>query len=310
MSVVAISGGVGGAKLSLGLYRSLPQDTLKVVVNTGDDFTHMGLRICPDLDTALYTLSGLDNPAQGWGRRDETWSMHTVLGSLGGETWFQIGDGDAALHLLRTERLHAGESLTAIMDSIRIRLGIRAELIPMSDSPVETMIDTNEGELRFQDYFVRRRCDPAIRSIRFAGAEACTPSDAVLEAFGADDLEAIVICPSNPYLSVDPILAVPGIRRLLEGRKVPAVAVSPIIGGAAIKGPTSKIMAELGVDATSASIAAHYAGLVDALVVDESDLSNSAGLALPVFATRTLMKTLDDRDRVARFVLDCVRRLR
>ena len=310
MTVVALSGGVGGAKLALGLYRALPPDTLTVVVNTGDDFDHLGLRICPDLDTVLYTLAELDHPAQGWGRRDETWTLMRALESFGGDTWFRLGDGDTALHLVRTAKLRRDISLTDIMRELRTRLGIAAQILPMTDSRVETRVDTDEGELAFQDYFVRRRCEPHVRAVRFAGAAQAESTASVRTAFADDALEAIIVCPSNPYLSIDPLLAVEPLRAALASRRVPAIAISPLIGGAAVKGPTAKIMRELGIESTSASIAVHYRDLIDALIIDTSDSAEALDLGLPSYPTSTLMRTLDDRIRLARFTLRCAQELR
>ncbi len=309
MTVVALSGGVGGAKLALGLYRTLPANTLTMIVNTGDDFDHFGLRICPDLDTALYTLAGINDPEQGWGRRDETWTLMRVIESLGGDTWFRLGDADTALHVLRTQRLRSGARLSDVIDEMRSRLGIEADILPMTELPVGTMVDTDAGEIPFQDYFVRRRCEPRIRAIHFVGAAAATTTARVRAALDAEALEAIVLCPSNPYLSIDPMLAIPDLRAALERRRVPLIAVSPLIGGAAVKGPTAQIMAELGIEATPAAIAAHYAGLLDGLVVDSADADAASRMPLPVFPTSTLMKTLEDRESLARFVLARAREL-
>ena len=309
MTVVALSGGVGGAKLALGLYRTLPPNALTVVVNTGDDFDHLGLRICPDLDTVLYTLAAVEHPEQGWGRRDETWTLMRVMESLGGDTWFRLGDADAALHILRTQRLRSGASLSRVIREFRLRLGISADILPMTDAPVATFVDTDVGELAFQDYFVRLRCQPRVRAIRFAGAATATTTAEVRAALDADALEAIVLCPSNPYLSIDPLLAIPDLRSALERRRVPLIAVSPLIGGTAVKGPTTKIMAELAIDPSADTIASHYHGLIDGLVVDPADAAAATQLRLPVFSTPTLMKTLDDRLRLARFVLARAREL-
>ncbi len=309
MTVVALSGGVGGAKLALGLYRALPANSLTMIVNTGDDFDHFGLRICPDLDTALYTLAGINDPEHGWGRRDETWTLMRAMESLGGDTWFRLGDADTALHVLRTHRLRSGASLSSVIDEIRSRLAIAADILPMTELAVGTMVDTDAGEIAFQDYFVRRRCEPRIRAIRFAGAATATMTAQVRAALACETLQAIVLCPSNPYLSIDPILAIPDLRAALERRRVPLIAVSPLIGGAAVKGPTAKIMAELGIESTPAAIAAHYAGLIDGLVVDSADADAASRIPLPVFATPTLMKTLEDRVRLARFVLARAREL-
>lgn len=310
MSVVALSGGVGGAKLALGLYRALPPGSLTAVVNTGDDFDHLGLRICPDLDTILYTLAGIEHPERGWGRREETWTLMRSLGELGAETWFQLGDGDTALHLVRTEQLRAGAALSAVIARFAARLDVGATILPMTDAVVATRVDTDEGELAFQDYFVRRGCEPRTRAIRFDGAAQACAAPGVCEALAAPSLEAIVLCPSNPYLSIDPLLAVPDLRAALERRRVPLVAVSPLIGGAAVKGPTAKIMRELAIETSVRSIAAHYRGLIDGLVVDAADAAAAAGLEVPIYTTRTLMQTLDDRIRLARFVLACAAGLR
>ena len=309
MSVVAISGGVGGAKLALGLDRVLRAGELTVIVNTGDDFDHFGLRVCPDLDTVLYTLAGMADPVQGWGRRDETWTLMQTLAALGEETWFKLGDADTALHLARTQRLHHGATLTQVMEHFRTRLGIASRILPMTDERVETRIDTDEGDLAFQDYFVRRRCAPRALSIRFVGAAGALPAPGVVSALSSPTLEAIVLCPSNPYLSIDPLLAVVQLRESLENRAAPLIAVSPLIGGRAVKGPTAKIMQELGIPMTPTSIYEHYRGLIDAIVVDSGDADAANQIPIPVFSTATLMSSLDDRLRLARFVLDCARSL-
>jgi LPPG:FO 2-phospho-L-lactate transferase len=301
--VLALSGGVGGAKLALGLCRILPPDTLTIVANTGDDFEHLGLAISPDLDTLLYTLSGNDNPELGWGRRGETWNFMTALEALGGETWFRLGDGDLATHVERTRRLHAGESLSAIIDDFRRRLGIIARLLPMSDDPVRTRLRTPDGWLDFQDYFVRLRCEPVISELDFAGAETARPYPDFLATLADPDLRAIVICPSNPFISIDPILAVPGIRAALRDCHAPVVAVSPIIGGKAVKGPTAKMMAELGLPVDAAAVAHHYRDFLDLYIADEEDAAAVAGLDIPVVLTRTLMQSLADREALARTIL-------
>jgi LPPG:FO 2-phospho-L-lactate transferase len=308
--VLALSGGIGGAKLALGLYRILPPGTLTIVANTGDDFEHLGLAISPDLDTLLYTLSGNDNPELGWGRRGETWNFMAALEALGGETWFRLGDGDLATHIERTRRLKAGESLSAIIDDFRLRLGIAARLLPMSDDPVRTRLRTNEGWLDFQDYFVRLHCEPVISELAFAGAEKARPSPDFLAALADRDLRAIVICPSNPFISIDPILAVPGIRAALRDCAAPVVAVSPIIGGKAVKGPTAKMMAELGLPVDATTVANHYRDFLDAYIADEEDSAAVANLDIPVMLTRTLMQSLADREALARTVLAAADQLR
>jgi LPPG:FO 2-phospho-L-lactate transferase len=307
--VVAISGGIGGAKLALGLYRVLPAGTLSVIVNTGDDFEHLGLTICPDVDTTLYTLAGLANPELGWGRRDETWNFMETLGTLGGETWFRLGDADLALHVERTRRLSEGETLSAVIASVASALGIRASVLPMSDDPVRTRVSTSAGELAFQHYFVRLRCAPEVTSLHFAGAEAATAAPGALAALAAPGLEAVILCPSNPYLSVDPILAVPGMRAALRASGAPVIAVTPIVGGRAVKGPTAKIMQELRLAPSPLTIAGHYAGLIDGFVLDERDAGLAAQFALPVAVTNTVMVDLNDRERLAREVLALAARL-
>ena len=307
--VLALSGGVGGAKLALGLYRILPPDTLTVVANTGDDFEHLGLSVSPDLDTLLYTLSGQDNPELGWGRRGETWTFMAALEALGGETWFRLGDGDLATHIERTRRLKAGESLSTIIADFHRRLGIAARLLPMSDDRVRTRLRTRDGWLDFQDYFVRLHCEPVISELAFAGAEAARPHSEFLAVVADPRLRAVVICPSNPFISIDPILAVPGVRIALRECRAPVVAVSPIVAGQAVKGPTAKMMAELGLPVDAATPARHYRDFLDVYVADEADAPALAGLDLPVVLTRTLMQSLADREELARTVLAAAERV-
>jgi LPPG:FO 2-phospho-L-lactate transferase len=296
--VVALCGGVGGAKLAAGLARVLGEERV-VIVNTADDFEHLGLAISPDIDTVLYTLGGRADKERGWGRADESWSFLRVLGELGGETWFRLGDQDLALHVLRTQGLRAGRKLTAIVGEVARRFDIRSTILPMSDDPIRTIVETREGDLAFQRYFVERRCAPQVLGIRFDGASGAGASAQVREALAAPSLRAIVVCPSNPYLSVDPILATPNIRKLIEAAQAPVVAVSPIIGGAAVKGPTTKIMRELGVPATSQAIVQHYRGLIDGLIIDETDAAERGLAEIAVKVTRTLMQNDADRDRLA-----------
>lgn len=308
-TVVALSGGVGGAKLCLGLQRVLVSGALRVIVNTGDDFEHLGLTICPDLDTTLYTLAGLANPDLGWGRRDETWTFLSVLQTLGGPTWFKLGDGDLALHLERTRRLAAGETLTAIMSDLARRLGVTSRILPMSDDPVRTRVNTPDGELAFQEYFVRNRCGPAVTGLRFCGAERARLSEAAAQALREPSLRAIFIAPSNPYLSVDPALTMPHMRAALRAPGVPVIAVSPIIAGEAVKGPTAKIMRELGLAPSPLTVIEHYAGLIDGMVLDRRDAGLAAGAGLPIRLCDTLMHTLEDRERVARCALELAQEL-
>jgi LPPG:FO 2-phospho-L-lactate transferase len=299
--VVVLTGGVGGAKLVLGLTQVMPPARITAIVNTGDDFSHLGLLVSPDVDTLLYTLSGRANAAQGWGREGESWSFLAALRSLGGPDWFALGDGDLALHVLRTAALAAGESLSAIIAGFARRWEIGPKILPMTDQRVVTMLATDAGDLEFQDYFVARRCAPVVSRVWFEGAAAARPAPGVLEAIRDPETAAILIAPSNPYLSVDPILAIPGVKAALAAAAAPVVAVSPIIGGKAVKGPTAKLMAELGVAITPRAIAAHYAGVIDGLLVDERDKPEDPGIRFA--AADTLMHTLDDRARVARAAL-------
>ena len=301
--IVALSGGVGGAKLSLGLLRTLPADSLTVIVNTADDFTHLGLRISPDVDTTVYTLADIVNPETGWGRRDETWNFMAAAAALGGETWFRLGDGDMAMHVERTRRLATGQSLSQITADMARRLNIPASIIPMTDDIVATIVATDAGDLAFQDYFVRHQCAPGVVSLRFAGAEQARLAAGAAAALGNPGLQAVVICPSNPYLSIDPILAIPGMKDLLHGCPAPIVAVSPLVGGKAVKGPTAKIMAELDLSVSSLEIARHYAGIIDGLVADIEDRHLAGQFDLPVLFTETLMSSLADRERLASEVI-------
>lgn len=308
-SYIALCGGIGGAKLALGLAKVLPPEKLTIVVNTGDDFSHLGLHVSPDIDTVLYTLAGLSNRELGWGLEGETWGFMDALGRLDGPTWFRLGDHDLATHVLRTHMLKDRRTLSDITRHLAQQLGIAPAVIPMSDAPVATLVETSEGALAFQDYFVRRRCEPRVTALRFIGAETAVPAPAVRAAFAAPDLAGIIVCPSNPWLSIDPMLAIPALRQALAGRRAPAVAVSPLVGGAAVKGPTAKIMGELGIPLTQASIAAHYHGLIDGLMIDHLDAAEVPQLGLATEVTTTVMRTLDDRMALARSAIGLCRRL-
>ena len=303
--VVAFSGGVGGAKLALGLAEHLGERLL-VVCNTGDDFEHLGLAIAPDFDTVLYTLAGLANPELGWGRADETWAFLETLGGLGGESWFRLGDRDLALHTFRTECLRAGVAPGEIADRLSAAFGVRSRIQPATQDRLRTIVETDIGTLPFQDYFVRHRCAPKVLSIRFEGAETAKLSPALVNMAKP---RAYVICPSNPYLSVAPMLAIGGIREMLENRDAPCIAVSPIVGGKAIKGPTAKIMAELGVEASALEVARLWAPLIDIFVLDRSDAELRAdveALGPRVIVTDTVMNTKADKVALAGVVLNAV----
>ncbi len=303
--VVALAGGVGGAKLAYGLYRALGE-RLAVVVNTGDDFEHWGLTICPDLDTVMYNLAELNNPELGWGLADETHRALAMMARYGGETWFRLGDGDLATHLLRSAWLQGGFSLTRVTFKLKTALGITADLLPMSDQPVRTLVHTDEGVLPFQRYFVQRRCEPRLLGLEFAGMQAAQPSPQVLAAL--DRADAVVLCPSNPYLSLDPILLLPGLAERLRAFPGPVVAVSPIVGGQAIKGPAAKIMPELGVEPSALAVAQHIAGRIrlDGFVLDAVDahLADAvAALGITPLVTDTIMRDAASKERLAREVL-------
>ncbi len=308
--VVALSGGIGGAKLALGLSRVLAPEALTVVANTGDDFEHLGLSISPDIDTLMYTLAGLDNTETGWGRRDETWTFMSALGQLGGETWFKLGDSDLAVHVERTRRLRAGESLSQITADLCQRLGVPVRIVPMSDDPVRTRIRTDAGWLDFQDYFVRYQSRPVVREIIFSGAADARPQLDFMAALADPALRAVIICPSNPLISIDPILALAGVRKAVIGCRAPVLAVSPIIAGRAVKGPTAKMLDELGVVPSAETVARRYADMIDVFVADPDDaaLVSEARLDVEVYATPTLMKTLAEREHLARAVLDAADR--
>jgi LPPG:FO 2-phospho-L-lactate transferase len=290
---------VGGAKLALGLARILTGDELTIVVNTGDDFEHLGLSISPDIDTVVYTLAGIADRERGWGCADESWNFMQALRAIGGEDWFQLGDRDLAVHVERTRRLSAGENLTSITAALSRRLGVGAAITPMTDDRVRTVVHTPEGSLAFQHYFVRHRCAPRVTAVTVEGAPTSRMSAIFERALARSDLSALIICPSNPYLSIDPILAIPGVRVALENIRAPRLAVSPIIGAAAVKGPTAKIMGELGVAVEPASIAAHYRGLIDLFVIDHADAPTAETVrrtGIDCEVAQTLM--LDDLDKI------------
>jgi LPPG:FO 2-phospho-L-lactate transferase len=317
IKVVALAGGVGGAKLVDGLSRILPSDSLTVIVNTGDDFDHLGLRICPDLDTVCYTLAGLANVTTGWGRIAETWNALQSLAELGGPTWFRLGDRDLGNHLERTRLLAKGYTLSEVTNKFSEIWGIEPNVFPMSDDQIPTMVQSDEGELGFQDYFVKRKCQPRVTGFYFAGIESAQPSPGVEKSLFEADL--VLICPSNPWVSIDPILAVPGIKEAIlddTGRKQ-VIAVSPIIAGAAVKGPAAKMYLEMGVNPSAASVAQHYSswnkgGLLNGYVFDHLDADQDeeiTGLGLATLVTKTLMKTLEDRIRLAEEVVDFGKKL-
>jgi len=295
--VLALCGGVGGAKLALGLTQLLKPEQLTIVVNTGDDFEHLGLLVCPDLDTVSYTLSGTNNTETGWGRRDESWNCLETLGQLGAETWFRLGDRDLGLHLARKALLEQGKSLSEVTRIICRRLGTRHRVIPMSDNNVRTVVETDNGDLAFQHYFVREQCQPPVLGFRFHGANQAVPSPGFSQILDDRRLAAIILCPSNPFVSVAPILALPGIRDCLEQHHAPVIAVSPIIAGDSIKGPTAKMMTELGLDLSALGIFRHYGRLLDGFVLDRQDqhLIGEFPRSAQLHCCNTVMNSLDDK---------------
>jgi LPPG:FO 2-phospho-L-lactate transferase len=308
--VLALSGGVGGAKLAAGLAAVLAPEDLTVVVNTGDDFEHLGLTICPDIDSVTYALAGLNDTVRGWGVKDETWQAMAMLRGLGEADWFNLGDRDMGMHIARSWRLREGETLSQVTARLTRNLGIAHAIVPMSDAPLRTQVETAEGWLDFQRYFVAEQCRPVATGVRFEGSPAAAMSPAFAAALAREDLGAIIVCPSNPYLSVDPILAVNGVREALAARKVPLAAVSPLVGGTSLKGPLAKLLGELGRPVSNASIADHYGDLLDHLVIDEADAADAGDLrarGLCVTVTGTVMCDAEVRERLARVALTAAR---
>ncbi len=305
--ILALAGGVGGAKLALGLANTLPADALTIVVNTADDFEHLGLSISPDLDTVMYTLAGIANPETGWGLRGETWNVLEAIGRLGGETWFRLGDRDLATHIERTRRLSAGDKLSVVTRDLAQKLGVKPALLPMSDDPVRTIVETaDQKDLAFQDWFVRLHCKPAVRAVRFAGAALAKAHPILLDLAG---LRGVIICPSNPFVSVAPILSLPGVRASLERATIPRVAVSPIVGGQAIKGPAAKMLAELGHDVSALGVARYYKGLLDGFVLDTVDAGLAGAIAelgMRVRVADTMMQSDADKQRLAAAAIEFV----
>jgi LPPG:FO 2-phospho-L-lactate transferase len=303
VKLVALAGGVGGAKFAHGLAQSVPPQDLTVIVNTGDDFEHYGLYICPDLDTVCYTLAGIANPETGWGRVNETWNVIDQASKLGGPAWFRLGDQDLGTHLERTRRLEAGQSLSHVTKDFCKAWEIKQNVLPMSDQPVRTIVQTDEGDLAFQEYFVHRHCEPHVRGFRFEGVDSAKPAPGVSEAIQSAD--AVIVCPSNPWVSIDPIL------RIVKSIEQPVVAISPIIGGQTVKGPAAKMYRELGIEPSALAVARHYCDLATGFVLDHLDRQLEGeirSLSMRTFVTNTLMNSHDDRKRLAMDVLDFIGR--
>lgn len=308
--IVALAGGVGGAKLADGLYRTLPANHLSVVVNTADDLDCFGLRVCPDLDTISYTLAGLANPATGWGIAGDTFATLEMLGRYGRDVWFQLGDRDLAIQIARTERLRDGQSLSVVTAELTAALGIAAAILPMSDEPVATRVEMPEGTLDFQEYFVHRHQADTVTGVIFQGIDHARVPALVRHALA--EAEAIVFGPSNPIVSIGPILAVPGLRDLIVAQPGPKVAVSPIVGGRALRGPTDRMLASLGREVSALGVATLYRGLVDGMVIDEVDAKLAPrieALGMAVLVAPTIMADVDGRSALARRVLEFCKRL-
>lgn len=310
--ILALSGGVGGAKLALGLSKIMPADQLTIVANTADDFEHLGLSISPDLDTVMYTLAGLNNKEQGWGLANESWNAMDALKVLGGDSWFNLGDRDLATHLERTLRLARGESLTEVTDYLCHQLGVKHRVLPMSNDPVRTQIKTQTTTLAFQEYFVREQCRPSITGFYFKGIEQAQAQQEFIDLLNSDKLKAIVVCPSNPFVSVEPILSLPEVREAMKQSAAPVIAVSPIVAGFSIKGPAAKMMQELDMPATATAVAQYYGDLLDGFVLDESDrelIESIASSECKVCCTATIMNSLDDRIELAEKVVSFAEQL-
>lgn len=307
--VLALTGGVGGAKLARGLIECLAPEQLLIVANTGDDFSHLGLSISPDLDSVMYALADLNDPERGWGLAGESWQAMDALKQLGGADWFRLGDRDLATHLQRSVRLSEGAPLSQVTGELCTALGLRHALVPMTDDRVSTMVSTAQGELTFQEYFVREQCAPAVSGFRFDGIESARPLPQLMDWLAAPDLSAVIICPSNPFVSVDPILSLPGVREALQSSSAAVVAVSPIVGGMAIKGPAAKMMQELNMPATAVAIAQWYGELLDGLIIDSVDRELAASITTATRVLPTLMSDLDSKVQLAREALDFARHL-
>jgi LPPG:FO 2-phospho-L-lactate transferase len=304
MKIAALAGGVGGSKLVLGLYRVMEPRNLTVIANTGDDVVMHGLHISPDPDILMYTLADLVNPETGWGFRGETFRVAEGLAQYGRPTWFQLGDRDLATHIHRSAMLAGGATLSQAIESIRTALGVDARILPMSDQFMPTMLDTDEGRMHLQDYFVRRRCEPGLRGIEFAGVDEARPAPGVIDAI--EQADGIVITPSNPLISIGPILAVPGVRAALRKRRERVVTVCPLVGGKPLKGPSDRMMAQLGYDVSAAGVARLYQDFCSTFVIDDADMAQSSALKTldmkPIVAP-TVMRTLADKEQLARVVL-------
>jgi len=305
-NLITLSGGIGGAKLCFGLNEILEPDKLKIIANTGDDFLYLGFYISPDLDTLIYTLAGVNNKETGWGRADETWKTHNVLGELGADNWFKLGDKDLALHLHRSKALRNGKTLTSITEDISQRFQLKSKIFPMSDHMVQTVLNTDKGVLSFQEYFVKESNQPPIQNISFESKHP-EPTVEVMESLNDPELSGILIAPSNPYLSIDPILSIDKIKQSIMKSEKPRIAVSPLIGGDSVKGPTAKIMSEMGLEVNVLTIANHYENLIDGLIIDNTDEEYAQAIescGIKVKISNILMNDNNDKTRLAQEALE------
>ena len=310
-NLIAISGGIGGAKLCYGLDQILQPGQLRVIANTGDDFLYLGFYISPDIDTLIYTLAEVNNKETGWGREDETWKTHNVLGELGADNWFKLGDKDLALHLHRSKALRNGETLTSITQDIAERFKLKTIILPMSDHMIQTVVDTDKGSMPFQEYFVKESTNPKVREVSFESKHPETTKE-VLEAINDPEVTGFLVAPSNPYLSIDPILSIDKIKQTIMQSNKPRVAVSPIIGGDSVKGPTAKIMEQMGFEVSVMTVANHYENLIDGLIIDNADKKyiqaiESSGIKVKV--TNILMHDNDDKTRLAEEAIEFLNEL-
>lgn len=307
--LIALTGGVGGAKLATGLAAVLSPEQLLIVANTGDDFEHLGLTICPDIDSVMYALAGINDTKRGWGVQGESWQFLDALKQLEGENWFQLGDRDLATHIMRTHLMAGGSSLSQAIQRLTEALGIEHRLVPMCDQPVRTFVKTADGDLPFQRYFVEQRCEPVVAGFYFDGIEQARVQADLANWLADDQLRGVIICPSNPFVSVDPILALPTLRTTLAALQVPVMAVSPLIAGRAIKGPAAKMMEELNMPRDALGVAQHYQGLVNLFVLDNADAVLAPAieaLGMQTLVTQTVMRSADDRQALAQTLVDAV----
>jgi LPPG:FO 2-phospho-L-lactate transferase len=307
---ITLSGGVGGAKFAAGMNMLAASGEHDILINTADDFNHLGLRICPDLDSVTYALAGLNDRNRGWGRSEESWNCMATLKEIGAESWFSLGDKDLGLHLFRSHQLSQGGSLYQITRKISTSLGVTSRLIPMSESAVKTIVSTDCGELDFQDYFVRHQCRPTVRSVRYSGVETAKLHDIALSSLQSPQLEAVFIAPSNPFLSIDPILNLPAVRSMIKALEVPVVAISPLVGGRALKGPLDKMLSSMGKPINHQAIADHYAGLIDCLIIDSADISESRSIDIPTHTTQTIMNCRKDERSLAEQAIVVAKKLK